>query len=225
MEEYIRPEPNRENYRRALDALEKQWQQEGRRPRLLLHSCCAPCSSSVLEELCRYLDITLLYYNPNIASEAEFTHRVEELKRLCHASGIDRTREDAEGHPLAAVQILVPPYDHQEFLNIARGYEGCPERGTRCHRCYRQRLEKAAACAAEGQYDYFCTTLSLSPLKSSEILNEIGRELAEVFGVPFLPSDFKKRGGYQRSIELSKEYELYRQSFCGCEFSRRAEEA
>ena len=222
MEEYIKPEPNKENYRRALDAVEKHWQSRERRPRLLLHSCCAPCSSSVLEELCRYFDITLLYYNPNIATEAEFTHRVQELARFCRAAGLDRVREDAEGHALAAVEILVPPYDHQEFLAIARGYERCPERGERCHRCYRQRLAKAAACAAEGQYDYFCTTLSLSPLKSAEILNAIGRELAADAGVPFLPSDFKKRGGYQRSIELSRQYGLYRQNFCGCEFSRTA---
>ena len=230
------------------------WQTRAlRRPRLLLHSCCAPCSSAVLDTLCADFDITLFYYNPNISTEAEFTHRVKELQRFCHETGIDAERQDAEGRVLAPVKIVVPPYDHHEFLDIARGHERDPERGERCHRCYRERLERTAcymetvrdawqqthSCASseaaydgmlpqdttEGEeppYDYFCTTLTLSPLKSSEVLNVIGEEIAKAHGLRFLPSDFKKRGGYQRSIELSKQYNLYRQNFCGCEFSRGA---
>lgn len=233
-----------------------QWQARAlRRPRLLLHSCCAPCSSAVLDTLSADFDITLFYYNPNISTEAEFTHRVKELQRFCHETGIDVKRQDAEGRVLAPVQIVVPPYDHREFLDIARGHERDSERGERCHRCYRERLERTACYmeavrdawqqshpdrilfGMEGQdtesvsqtqedvvepYDYFCTTLTLSPLKSSEVLNVTGEEIAKAHGLRFLPSDFKKRGGYQRSVELSKQYHLYRQNFCGCEFSRGA---
>ena len=262
---YIKPEPNTKNYQRLMEQEISRWQEQpGRRPRLLLHSCCAPCSSAVLDELCADFDITLFYYNPNISTEVEFTHRVDELRRFCHETGIDVERQDSAGHLLGAVELVVPPYDHREFLAIARGHERDPERGERCHLCYRQRLERTAAymeelnqawaaaqcdadsaeemstACAEAQtdetptcagaqhmhagahqpYDYFCTTLTLSPLKSSEVLNAIGEEIAQAHGLSFLPSDFKKRGGYQRSIELSKQYELYRQNFCGCEFSR-----
>lgn len=267
---YIKPEPNTKNYQRLMEQEISRWQEKPeRRPRLLLHSCCAPCSSAVLDELCADFDITLFYYNPNISTEAEFTHRVDELRRFCHETGIDVERQDRDGHVLGAVEIVVPLYDHREFLAIARGHERDPERGERCHRCYRQRLERTAeymdevnqAWAAaqhsgdsateapatfvnvqhvKGQadetlscggaqctqagvtrpYDYFCTTLTLSPLKSSEVLNAIGEDIGKAHGLSFLPSDFKKRGGYQKSIELSKQYELYRQNFCGCEFSR-----
>ena len=223
---YIKPEPNTKNYQRLMEQEISQWQEEkpGRRPRLLLHSCCAPCSSAVLDELCAYFDITLFYYNPNISTEAEFTHRVDELKRFCHEMGIDVERQDSEGHVLGAVDIVVPQYDHHEFLAIARGHERDPERGERCHRCYRQRLERTAEYMEEMQtYDYFCTTLTLSPLKSSEMLNVIGEEIGKAHGLSFLPSDFKKRGGYQKSIELSKKYDLYRQNFCGCEYSRASQ--
>ena len=259
---YIKPEPNTKNYQRLMEQEISRWrEQPGRRPRLLLHSCCAPCSSAVLDALCADFDITLFYYNPNISTEAEFTHRVDELRRFCHETGIDVERQDSAGHLLGAVEVVVPPYDHREFLAIARGHERDPERGERCHLCYRQRLERTAeymeemnqACAAaqcsedtakersaacaEAQrvesgaeeinyvgthrpFDYFCTTLTLSPLKSSEVLNVIGEDIGKAHGLSFLPSDFKKRGGYQKSIELSKQYELYRQNFCGCEFSR-----
>ena len=252
MDIYIKPEPNTKNYQRLMEQEIRRWQEKpGRRPRLLLHSCCAPCSSAVLDALCADFDITLFYYNPNISTETEFTHRVEELRRFCHETGIDVERKDSAGHVLGAVEIVVPPYDHREFLAIARGHERDPERGERCHLCYRQRLERTAeymetvnqAWAAaqhsedlakettydEAQrmntgehrpFDYFCTTLTLSPLKSSEVLNVIGEEIGKAHGLSFLPSDFKKRGGYQKSIELSKQYDLYRQNFCGCEFSR-----
>ena len=244
---YIKPEPNTKNYQRLMEQEISRWQEKpGPRPRLLLHSCCAPCSSAVLDALCADFDITLFYYNPNISTEAEFTHRVDELRRFCHETGIDVERQDSESHVLGAVELVVPPYDHREFLAIARGHERDPERGERCHLCYRQRLERtaeymeeinqawaaaqcnadstkerSAACAeAQRPFDYFCTTLTLSPLKSSEVLNAIGEEIGKAHGLSFLPSDFKKRGGYQKSIELSKQYELYRQNFCGCEFSR-----
>lgn len=249
---YIKPEPNTKNYQRLMEQEISRWQEKpGRRPRLLLHSCCAPCSSAVLDALCADFDITLFYYNPNISTEAEFTHRVDELRRFCHETGIDVERQDSAGHLLGAVELVVPPYDHREFLAIARGHERDPERGERCRRCYRQRLERTAEymdkvnqawaaaqhsedpadetpsyggvqCTHAGAtrpYDYFCTTLTLSPLKSSEVLNAIGEEIGKAHGLSFLPSDFKKRGGYQKSIELSKQYNLYRQNFCGCEFS------
>ena len=225
---YIKPEPNTKNYQRLMEQEISRWQEQpGQRPRLLLHSCCAPCSSAVLDALCADFDITLFYYNPNISTEAEFTHRVDELRRFCHETGIDVERQDSAGHLLGAVEVVVPPYDHREFLAIVRGHERDPERGERCHLCYRQRLERTAEYMEETNhagehrpYDYFCTTLTLSPLKSSEVLNAIGEEIGKAHGLHFLPSDFKKRGGYQRSIELSKQYDLYRQNFCGCEFSR-----
>lgn len=216
-EAYIKPEPNKQNYQKLLDTIIEE--NAGCRPRLLLHSCCAPCSSAVLDYLSKYFQITLFYYNPNISTEAEFQHRVSELQRLIREMHLVEK----------GVSILVPPYDHKEFLEIARGHEKDPERGERCHRCYRERLERTAeemdrAKAAGEPYDYFCTTLTISPMKSAEILNEIGSEIASQHALRFLPSDFKKRGGYQKSIELSRQYQLYRQDFCGCEFSKAASE-
>jgi len=177
-------------------------------PRLLLHSCCAPCSSYVLEYLSQYFAITVLYYNPNIFPEEEYRKRVEEQKKLIAALPVK--------HPVSFVEGRYQP---EEFFAVAKGLEDVPEGGERCRKCFRLRLEETAKLAAEGGYDYFTTTLSISPLKNAQALNEIGQELATVYEVPYLPSDFKKRGGYQRSIELSREYELYRQSFCGCVYS------
>ena len=239
--EYIKPEPNTKNYMMLLNKIIESWQKDpekkGRRPRLLLHSCCAPCSSAVLDRMCRYFDITLFYYNPNISTKTEFDHRVSELKRLIHEMGIDKERTGDDGALLGKVSVVVPEYDHKEFLEIAKGHEKDPERGERCHLCYRQRLEKTAEYmdtireaaesgkgAGEMTYDYFCTTLTISPMKSAEILNRIGEEVGTDHGEAFLPSDFKKNGGYQKSIELSREYDLYRQDFCGCEFSKAARE-
>ena len=179
-------------------------------PRLLLHSCCAPCSSYVLEYLSRYFEITVLYYNPNISPASEFTHRFEEQKRL-----------------IAAMPLTIPAtcvmgrYDPVEFTTIAKGHENDPEGGDRCTACFRLRLEETAKLVKEGGYDYFTTTLSISPLKDAERLNRIGGELAEQYGVPYLFSDFKKREGYKRSIQLSAEYGLYRQDYCGCAYSKR----
>ena len=198
------------NYQRELDALIAENEKRGRVPRLLLHSCCAPCSSYCLEYLARYFEITLLYYNPNITDAEEFSKRAAELKRLADEMPLD-----------GRVSVVIGEYDPESFYAAAKGLENVPEGGERCFRCYRLRLEHAAEYAAEHGFEYFCTTLSISPLKNSAKLNEIGAELSEIYSVPWLPSDFKKRGGYQRSIALSREYELYRQNYCGCEFSKK----
>lgn len=179
-------------------------------PRLLLHSCCAPCSSYVLEYLSRYFRITVLYYNPNISPASEFEHRFEEQRRLI--------AEMPLCHP---AKCVMGRYDPAEFATISKGHEADPEGGERCTACFRLRLEETARMAKEGGFDYFTTTLSISPLKDAQRLNRIGGELAERYGVPYLYSDFKKREGYKRSIQLSAEYGLYRQDYCGCAFSKR----
>lgn len=200
---------NKINYQKKLDELINGIS-EGTVPRLLLHSCCAPCSSYTFEYLSQYFDITVLYYNPNISPRSEFDKRAVEQARLI-----------AELPAQHKVKLVVSDYDYTEFLDIARGYEGCQEGGERCFRCYRMRLEKTAEKAKAEGFDYFCTTLSISPLKDSQIINKIGYETAEKYGVKWLPSDFKKKEGYKRSIELSREYNLYRQNFCGCAYSKK----
>ena len=184
--------------------------EEGRTPRLLLHSCCAPCSSYVLEYLSEYFSITVFYYNPNIYPPEEFGKRVEEQERLI--------RELPAKHP---VSFLEGPYEPERFYEMAKWLEQIPEGGERCFRCYRLRLLETAQMARAGSFDYFTTTLSISPLKNAQKLNEIGTRLAEEYGVPYLFSDFKKRNGYKRSTELSAEYGLYRQDYCGCVYSLR----
>ena len=184
----------------------------GRIPRLLLHSCCAPCSSAVLEKLQEIFEITVYYYNPNISEDLEYRKRVEEQKRLIDAFN--------QKNPDFPIKVIDGEYEPQEFYAIAKGLENCPEGGERCFKCYALRLEKTAQVAKEGNYDYFTTTLTISPLKNAGKLNEIGEEMALKYGTTFLPSDFKKKEGYKRSIELSKEYDLYRQNFCGCAFSK-----
>lgn len=178
-------------------------------PRLLLHSCCAPCSSYTLEYLANYFEITVLYYNPNISPEGEFEKRFAEQKRLIESMPAKHK-----------ITLIKGEYNYDDFEKAARGYEEVPEGGERCFRCYRLRLSRAAELAREKGFDYFCTTLSISPLKNSQKINEIGYELEKEYGVAWLPSDFKKREGYKRSIELSREYNLYRQNFCGCIYSR-----
>ena len=209
---------NRPNYQILLDQLlENVSEREaggGNPPRLFLHSCCAPCSSYVLEYLTQYFEVTDFFYNPNIEPEEEYRHREEELKRL-----ISRM---PHRYP---VTFLAGPYDPERFHAAVRGLEAVPEGGERCFICYRLRMEEAAKRAAEGGYDWFTTTLSISPLKNAQKINEIGQELEEKYGVRHLPSDFKKKGGYQRSIELSREYGLYRQNYCGCVYSRRGSDA
>ncbi len=201
---------NSVNYRRELENKLAALEAEGMVPTLLLHCCCAPCSSYVLEYLTSHFRITVFYYNPNITVSAEYVKRVNELKRLI-----------SEQPAVYPVTFSEGEYDPQRFYDIVRGYEDAPEGGERCFRCYRLRLAEAAEAAKEGGFDYFTTTLSISPHKNAAKLNEIGGEEAARVGVPYLFSDFKKSGGYKRSIELSRQYGLYRQNYCGCEFSRR----
>ncbi|MCD8082249.1 MAG: epoxyqueuosine reductase QueH [Clostridiales bacterium] len=200
---------NRRNYQKELEKIIAVCEGKSRVPRLLLHACCAPCSSYVLEYLSRYFDITVFYYNPNISPAQEYEKRVAELRRLIGEMPLERP-----------VRLEIGAYEPERFYEISRGYEAEPEGGERCFRCYRLRLEETARMAAAGGYDYFATTLTISPLKNAQKLNEIGEEVAEIYDVVHLPSDFKKKNGYKRSIELSGEYRLYRQNFCGCVFSR-----
>lgn len=181
-------------------------------PKLLLHSCCAPCSSRCIEYLTNYFDITVLYYNPNISPEEEYEKRKNEQIRFL--------KEYKSKHKL---DILDIEYNYDDFLNIAKGLEDAPEGGDRCFKCYNLRLEKTAMVAKENNFDYFGTTLTVSPYKNSQILNQIGEELEKKYNIKYLYSDFKKNNGYKRSIELSKEYNLYRQNYCGCIFSKRGE--
>lgn len=194
------------NYQKRLDKLLESI--EGT-PTLLLHSCCAPCSSYCIEYLAQYFRITLLYYNPNISPAEEFAKRAAELERL--------VREMPLENP---VEIVIDRYDPAEFLNAVKGLENIPEGGERCFKCYRLRLERAAQYAAEGGFDYFCSTLSISPRKNCAKLNDIGEELSGIYSVKHLPNDFKKRNGFKRSVELSEQYGLYRQDYCGCAFSK-----
>ena len=201
------------NYSKELERLIQQFQREERVPRLLLHVCCAPCSSAVLEYLSQYFAITLLYYNPNISPREEYDKREAELKRL--------VSEMELVHP---VDLLPCDYDGQAFVEAARGLEGEPEGGARCEACFRLRLEYAAREAARLHFDYYTTTLTISPMKNAPLLNQLGEEMGGKYGVAHLPSDFKKKNGYKRSVELSKEYGLYRQDYCGCAFSKAQRE-
>ena len=197
------------NAQLLLDAELREIAKSDKRPSLLLHACCAPCSSYVLEYLSKFFDITLYFYNPNITPAEEYTYRAEELARLVREMGLD-----------GEVALSVSDYNSDEFYNIAKGLEDVAEGGARCARCYRLRLEASAKYAKEQGFDYFTTTLSISPYKNSRWLNEIGAELSEIYGVRYLFSDFKKKNGYKRSCELSEIHGLYRQDYCGCEFSR-----
>lgn len=198
------------NYQKELDKLIEKLQKEQRVPRLLLHSCCAPCSSYVLEYLSNYFDITVFYYNPNIFPENEYTKRILEQQMLISDMKMK--------YP---VSFLAGNYDRERFYKIAEGLEHLREGGERCFKCYELRLEEAAKVAQEGGFDYFTTTLSISPMKNAEKLNELGLKIGKKYSVEYLQSDFKKKNGYKRSIELSKTYNLYRQDYCGCEFSFR----
>jgi len=197
---------NRRNYQRELDRIiEKNGE---KRPRVLLHVCCGPCSSAVLEYLTRYFDLTLLWYNPNIYPEAEFNLRYETLTKLIGDMGLAER-----------VEIMTEPYRSGEYYARVRGLEAEPEGGRRCTACFRLRLEETAKLAAEKGYDYFCTTLTLSRHKDAERINALGEEIAQKTGARWLPSDFKKRDGENRSIELCQQYHVYRQLYCGCEYS------
>ncbi len=203
----------KQNYQKELEKRIAKHQQAGEIPTLLLHSCCAPCSSYVLEYLSDYFKITVFYYNPNIYPDEEYHKRAEEQRAFI-------ARLPAR-YPIRFVE---GPFDKERFYQMARGLEEIPEGGERCFRCYELRLREAARYARERGMDYFTTTLSISPLKNAEKLNEIGQALGEEYGVAYLVSDFKKKNGYQRSVELSREYGMYRQDYCGCVYSRRQRE-
>ncbi len=199
---------NKINYANEMQKLIGQMEQ-GAKPRLLLHACCAPCSSACLEQLTSYFDITILYYNPNISPKEEFQKRYNELIRL------------TEKMPCCkSVQVRDIGYDYNDFLAISKGLENVKEGGERCFKCYEMRMEVSAKYAKEQGFEYFCTTLTISPLKNAEKINEIGMKLSQKYNIKWLPSDFKKRNGFKRSVELSKQYNLYRQNYCGCIFSK-----
>lgn len=200
----------KQNYQKILENTIAREQEKGNIPSLLLHSCCAPCSSYCLEYLSEYFKITVFYYNPNIYPEEEYYKRVEEQKEFI--------RRFPARYPIGFVE---GNYDKERFYDMAKGLENVPEGGERCFRCYELRLREAAELAKKMEMDYFTTTLSISPLKNAEKLNEIGDRLAAEYGISYLNSDFKKKNGYKRSVELSQEYGMYRQDYCGCVFSIR----
>lgn len=204
--------PNR-NFQKELEAIIEQNRKNGIVPSLLLHSCCAPCSSYCLEYLSRYFKITVLYYNPNLFPAGEYERRVSEQKKLVSALPAK--------YPVTLVEMKGEP---EEFYSAVKGLEHIREGGERCFACFRLRLERAARYAKENGFDFFTTTLTISPLKNAQKLNEIGEAAGVKFGVRHLPSDFKKKDGYKRSVELSKVYGLYRQDYCGCVFSKRERE-
>ncbi len=197
------------NYQKEMERELQQLEKNTVVPTLLLHSCCAPCSSYVLEYLSKYFAITVFYYNPNIAPKEEFEKRVEEQKRLIQSMPLKNP-----------VDYIVGNYDPERFYKMAKGLEEVPEGGERCFLCYELRLREAAEVAKQGNFDYFTTTLSISPLKKADKLNEIGCKLEQEYQVRYLYSDFKKKDGYKRSIQLSQEYHLYRQNYCGCIYSK-----
>ena len=198
------------NYQKELEKVINDVVNKNETPTLLLHSCCAPCSSYVLEYLSNYFKITIFYYNPNISPKEEFDKRIEEQKRLINELPVKNKVEFIEGK-----------YDNDKYENSIKGLEQEKEGGSRCHICYRLRLEETAKIAKEKGFDYFTTTLSISPYKNAKVLNEIGEELGKIYNISYLYADFKKKNGYKRSIELSRIYNLYRQDYCGCEYSKR----
>ncbi|MCH5199358.1 MAG: epoxyqueuosine reductase QueH [Oscillospiraceae bacterium] len=198
------------NYQKRLEEIIEAL--DGRK-KLLLHACCAPCSSYVLEYLTKYFDISILYYNPNISPYTEYEKRISELKRLVREMPLSGESDIIDGK-----------YDPERFSDMANGMEDMPEGGERCFKCYRLRMEEAAKAALERGFDYFTTTLSISPHKNAQKINEIGRELEQEYGVKYLFADFKKKDGHKRSIQISHEYGLYRQSYCGCIYSKAAAE-
>ena len=216
---------NNRNYSKELEKRIEEFQKEGRHPRLLLHACCAPCSSYCLEYLREYFDITVFFYNPNITEENEYRKRVIEEKRLIEKYNRQVREKNFEGmnsdENARIIEIIEGEYKPSDFFDAARGYEDCKEGGERCRKCFELRLRETARVAAEQGFDYFTTTLTISPLKNADVLNEVGETAG---GEKFLPSDFKKKNGYKRSIELSHKFDLYRQDFCGCGFSKAQRE-
>ena len=202
---------NKRNYSDEMDRITGEL--AGKRPALLLHSCCGPCSSSVLERLTENFSVTLLWYNPNLYPESEF------IKRL------DTQREQLEKSGMAdSVSVIVEPWRNEDYYEKIKGLENEPEGGKRCEQCFMLRLSETARIAAEKGFDYFCTTLTVSRYKNAPLINGLGEAAGEKAGVKWLPSDFKKHGGEERSQFLSRKYGLYRQNYCGCEFSLRSRE-
>lgn len=204
---------NEENYGLTLARTIEELKEKKERSSLLLHACCAPCSSYVLEYLAEYFDITLFFFNPNISPKDEYEARKSELARLVCDMPLP-----------SSVKIINGRYSPDEFEEMAKGMESLPEGGARCYKCYEMRLRETAAVAADNGFDYFCTSLSISPYKNAKWLNLIGKNLSEQYGVKYLFSDFKKNNGYKRSCQLSKLYGLYRQDYCGCRFSKEEAE-
>ena len=202
------------NYQHILEHTLQSISKDKPLPKLLLHSCCGPCSSYVLEYLSQYFDITVFYYNPNISPKEEFDFRAAEQQRLIDEMPLGQR-----------VSFLEGDYEPELFFAMAKGKEQEPEGGERCFRCYTMRLRRSAQMAKERGFDYFTTTLSISPHKNAQVLNQIGKSLSEELGIAYLYSDFKKRDGYRRSCTLSSEYHLYRQDYCGCPFSKAEAQA
>ena len=201
----------RKNYQKELDAILSN--RQGKIPRVLLHSCCGPCSSSVLEYLTQYFDVTLLWYNPNLYPESEYTKRLETQQELIEKMDLG-----------SKVHLCVEPWQNEDYMAAIRGLEQEPEGGERCAECFRVRLKKTAELAKKEGFDYFCTTLTLSRYKNAEVINTIGKEIEQSVGISWLPSDFKKQGREMRSSELARKYGLYQQRYCGCIFSLRERE-
>lgn len=201
---------NNKNYQQLL---ERELAEGGREKTLLLHACCAPCSSYVLTYLQDKIRIKVFYYNPNISEDEEYEKRLKELDRL--------VKELSREYPEAEIEIVESNKEPEKFFDAAKGLENEPEGGARCTKCFELRLRESARKAKEEGADYFTTTLTISPLKNAALLNEIGERIAAEEGIRFLPSDFKKKDGYKKSVELSAKYELYRQDYCGCVFSKR----
>lgn len=201
---------NKINYQKILEKKLETIKKEDRRRRLLLHACCAPCSSYCIEYLSEYFDITVFWFNPNIYPYEEYMKRREEIKRFIGSVPVKGKLDFSEAD-----------YDSSLFFGTVKGFESSPEGGERCELCFRLRLEETAKTAKKGGFDFFTTTLTISPLKNAALLNRLGQEIGEKYGVEYLLSDFKKKNGYKRSIELSAMYGLYRQNYCGCVYSKR----
>lgn len=201
------------NFQREMDKLLEDMKNSGQVKKLFLHCCCAPCSSYVLEYLSNYFQITAFFYNPNIDTDEEYSYRQRELIRFIKEKNFENP-----------VEIVCGDYQPEKFEKIAKGYEDCKEGGARCMRCFDLRLRETAKLAKEYKADFFATTLTVSPLKNAQAINAIGEKIGKEFEIEYLPSDFKKKNGYKRTIELSGEFDLYRQNFCGCSYSKNQSE-
>ena len=204
---------NKINYQKELDKIIKNIESNNSIPKLFLHSCCAPCSSYVMEYLSNYFEITLFYYNPNIYPKKEYSYRINEQKKFIEQINNNNNTKNK-------IDFIEGKYNTEEFYKVTKGLENISEGGNRCFKCYEMRLKKTAKYAKENNFDYFTTTLSISPHKNSQILNEIGKKISNELNIKYLFSDFKKKNGYNRSIQLSEYYGLYRQKYCGCIFSK-----